>query len=358
MHTIFAIARGERDGDDRSVLEEAVANEGLRARWYAVAASRDVRTEPFRAERMGEALVLWRDAGGTIHVQEDRCPHRGARLSQGFVHQATIVCPYHGVRIDTAGTIAAVPALPECPLEGRRAVRTYAAREHGEVIFVYFPSPAQPEPVPFDPPEELAHPEWSHFVCQATWRCNYRYAVENVMDPMHGPYLHGTSHSMQEGSKEDVMDITETATGYRISRRMQQGVNFDWTEFGDTGIMWMKLDIPYPVRNGPGGPFRVVGFATPIDERTTQVFFLRLRRTSGWQRDLWRFLYRDRLETRHWDVLEQDRRVLEGLPDDAREREMLYQHDIGITRLRRRLKALAREQIAAARGTSSVPASV
>jgi phenylpropionate dioxygenase-like ring-hydroxylating dioxygenase large terminal subunit len=354
MHTIFAIARGDRDDTDRALLEERVANEGFRGRWYALTASRNVGTEPHHVRRMGEPLVLWRDGAGTLHVQEDRCPHRGARLSQGFVHADTIVCPYHGVRIDAAGAIAAVPALPGCPLEGRSAVRTYVAREHGGVIFAYFPSPTQPDPVAFEPPEELDHPEWSHFVCEATWKCNYRYAVENVMDPMHGPYLHGTSHTMQYGSKEDVMDITESATGYRISRRLQQGVSFDWTEFGDTGIMWMKLDIPYPVRNGPGGPFRVVGFATPIDEHTTHVFFLRLRRTAGWQRDLWRFLYRDRLEKRHWDVLEQDRIVLEGMPDDAREHEMLYQHDVGITRLRRRLKALAREQIEAARG--AVPA--
>lgn len=345
MHTIFAVAAGEATEHDRDALEEAVANEGFRGRWYALTAVRNVGAEPLRVERLGEPIVLWRDAAGALHAQEDRCPHRGARLSQGFVHDDTIVCPYHGVRIDSDGVIAAVPALPGCPIEGRRAVRTYAVRAHGAVIFAYFPSPAQPEPVPFAPPEELAHPEWSHFVAEATWGCNWRYAVENVLDPMHGPYLHGTSHTMRYGSKEDVMDVRETPAGFRISRRLQQNVAFDWTEFGDTGIMWMKLDIPYPPKVGPGGPFRVVGFATPIDERSTQVFFLRLRHVSGWQRDLWRFLYKDRLEQRHWDVLEQDRRVLEGMPDDARERETLYQHDVGVTRLRRRMKLLAREQL-------------
>ena len=34
-------------------------------------------------------------------------------------------------------------------------------------------------------------------------------------------------------------------------------------------------------------------------------------RALGWQRDLWRFLYKNRLEGRHWAVLEQDRIVHE-----------------------------------------------
>ena len=118
----------------------------------------------------------------------------------------------------------------------------------------------------------------------------------------------------------------------------------------------MRLDIPYPVKNGPGGPFRVIGFATPIDERHAQIFFWRLRKVSGWERDLWRFLYRERLEARHYAVLEQDRIVLEGMADDARDHEILYQHDIGITRLRRRFKAIAREQIQAVTNRVAVEA--
>ena len=34
---------------------------------------------------------------------------------------------------------------------------------------------------------------------------------------------------------------------------------------------------------------------------------------SGWQRNVWRFLYRNHLEQLHWDVLEQDRIILETL---------------------------------------------
>jgi phenylpropionate dioxygenase-like ring-hydroxylating dioxygenase large terminal subunit len=359
MHTIFEIAQGRlvADAANRAELEERVMNEGLRGRWYALTASRNVLARPLGIERMGERLVLWRDRSGALNVQDDRCPHRGARLSGGRVVEDRLMCPYHGVQISTDGKIAAVPALPDCPLEGREAVRTYEVREIGGVIFAYFPSPAQSEPIAFEPPFEFNDPEWAHMLCETTWTCNYRYAAENVVDPMHGPYLHGDSFTLRYGSPDDVMEITDKENGFIVARTKQRGVNFDWTEFTDSGAMWLRLDIPYPPGAGPGGPFRIIGAITPIDERSSQIFFWRFRHVTGWQRDLWRFMYRARLEERHWYVLEQDRTMLEGLPDDAREHEMLYQHDVGVTRLRRRLKALARAQIEAAHAQAQATAS-
>jgi phenylpropionate dioxygenase-like ring-hydroxylating dioxygenase large terminal subunit len=349
MHTIFDLAAGTTLPDSsRLALEERIANEGLRGRWYALTASRNVGNAPVAIERFGERIVLWRDGTGAVHAQEDRCPHRGARLSQGRVIDDAIACPYHGIRIDAEGRIAQVPALPGCPIEGRLAVRTYAVAEVADAVFAYFPTPAGETAPPFVPPPEFLDPAWSHFVCETMWYTNWRYAVENVIDPMHGPYLHGNSHTMTVGAMDDVMEITDTPDGFRISRKLQKDVAFDWTEFGDTGAFWMRLDIPYPRRDGPGGPFRVIGFVTPIRQRSAQIFFWRLRKVSGWERDLWRFLYRERLEARHYTVLEQDRVCLEGMADDARDREILYQHDIGITRLRRRFKAIAREQVEAA----------
>jgi phenylpropionate dioxygenase-like ring-hydroxylating dioxygenase large terminal subunit len=349
MHTIFAIAAGNAVEGSRAALEERIADEGFRGFWYVLTAARNVGAAPLAIERMGERIVLWRDEHGTVHAQDDRCPHRGARLSHGRVDGSTIVCPYHGIAIDADGRIASVPALPGCPIEGRLALHTYAVQELAGAIFAYFPTPAGEAPIPLAPPPEFTDPAWSHFVCEATWQTNYRYAIENVIDPMHGPYLHGDSHTMRYGAKDDVMEISDTPDGFRVSRKLQKNVAFDYTEYGETGALWMRLDIPYPPSGGPGGPFRILGFATPIDERSTQIFFWRLRKVEGWQRDLWRFLYRERLEARHYTVLEQDRVVLEGMAADAREHEMLYQHDIGITRLRRRFKALARQQIDAVR---------
>ena len=66
---------------------------------------------------------------------------------------------------------------------------------------------------------------------------------------------------------------------------------------------------------------------------------------EGFDRHVWRFLYRDRLESLHWDVLEQDRAIIESLARHARRKESLYQHDIGIVRVRRLMEQLAARQI-------------
>ena len=151
------------------------------------------------------------------------------------------------------------------------------------------------------------------------------------------------------------MTIEESERGFIVAREGQRGVNFDWTEFVDTGAHWFRLDIPYPAKAGPGGPFRIVGFVTPLDADRCQVFFWRLRKVTGWQRDMWRFLFKARWEERHYVPLMQDQAMLESLPKGGRPREMLYQHDIGVTHLRRILKRAARRQLAAKSNANAVP---
>jgi hypothetical protein len=109
----------------------------------------------------------------------------------------------------------------------------------------------------------------------------------------------------------------------------------------------MRVNIPYPPAGGPGGLMRVVTCVTPIDEQATQIFFWRTRKVSGVAREAWRFMFRAYFEERHWEVLEQDREMLESLPPNARDREMLYQHDAGVTRLRQVMRRAAKAQVQA-----------
>jgi hypothetical protein len=77
------------------------------------------------------------------------------------------------------------------------------------------------------------------------------------------------------------------------------------------------------------------------------VWFYRSRQTTGWQRDMWRFLYRNRLEARAAEVVNQDKAVLETIPLEARQREMLLQTDIAVARIRRIMKREAERQFTA-----------
>ena len=335
---------------------ETLVDLGVRNRWYAVAASWMVRDRPVSLMRLGERIVVWRDENGEIRVLADRCPHRGAQLSKGWNLGDRLACWYHGLEVDGTGTVVAMPAIGECPLVGSRAVKAYPAFEHMGGIFAYFGDALHPEPVPFEYPEELRSSEWSAILCTSHWQCNYRYAVDNVMDPMHGAYLHAESHSMGRGDRDARMRVRETEHGLIFEKTNQRGVNFDWVEWADTGAHWMRLSIPYQGDAGPGGAFGIVGFVTPIDRENCRVFFWRTRKVQGWERAVWRFMYKHKLETLHWEVLEQDRILLEGMPNDARDREFLYQHDTGLARVRRLIQEEAERQVTALVASESAAA--
>ncbi len=330
---------------------QASLQTGLRNRWWPVLPSRFVEAagSPLGITRLGEKLVLWRDSTGTIHVQTDRCPHRAVPLSKGANEGDRLRCIYHGIEIGRDGTVLAVPGQPGCPLEGKKAVKTYPSREIAGAIFVWFGDALHPEPAPFDPPEQLVGEEYSHFCCYADWQASWRYIYDNLMDPMHGTFLHANSHTMFQGDTTATFVTRDTPHGFFFEKAGQRDVNFDWSEMVDNGALYVRLEIPYPPSGGPGGNFGIVSMICPIDATSSACFFWRIRKVSGWQRDTWRFLYRTKLEPRHWVVLEQDRTLMDGCGLGLEKHEMLYQHDAGLIRMRRYLAQQARLQLIALR---------
>lgn len=324
---------------------DAALKLGLLDLWYPVCPSSFVKDSPISLRRLGHKIALWRDQSGVVHALEDHCPHRGAPLSMGVILGDRLACAYHGVEVRCDGTVTRVPASPGCKLEGSRTTLSFHVAESNGAVFLYNSSKNIDTAPPLELPPELVASGWSSFLCYVEWGCDYRYVIENVMDPMHGTYLHKQSHTMSEGDARAEFQIRDTDNGFFFEKKGQRDVNFDWSEWIETGIHLMRLEIPYPKTGGPGGSFAIIGSCVPIAENVTGVFFWRCRKVSDWQRDTWRFLYKNRLEERHWNVLEQDRVAVEAMEPDANQREFLYQHDMGVVRIRRRWKALANQQL-------------
>ena len=340
MNDALKVAVSEED------VERLVAM-GIRNRWFALCPSGVVAGRPVSLFRLGLKLVLWREPGGVVHVQDDHCPHRGAPLSLARHLGDRLSCIYHGVEIGGDGKVLSVPGSPGCKLEGQVAVKTYPSREIAGAIFAYVGDALHPEAVAFEPPAELASPEYERFLSYTEWDTPYRFLVENNMDPMHGTFLHKQSHSMAVGAVEAKFAVRRTGKGFVFEKSTQRDVNFDWSEWVDDGATYVRLEIPYPKSVGPGGNFGIISMSTPVTERRSVHFFWRNRKVQGWERDVWKFLYRNRLEARHWHVLEQDRAVAEGVEPDASEREFLYDHDVGVVQTRRWWKKEAEAQLRA-----------
>ncbi|HWJ72619.1 MAG TPA: Rieske (2Fe-2S) protein [Kaistia sp.] len=121
--------------------------------WYAVAIADDIEPGTSAGTRLFDReLVVWRDLAGVSHVWEDRCPHRGMRLSFGFVRGNHIACLYHGWAYDTAGQCRAIPAHPDLAVPETIKVATYHSVEAGGLILVHSSLGAEALPPPAPAP--------------------------------------------------------------------------------------------------------------------------------------------------------------------------------------------------------------
>jgi ferredoxin-NADP reductase/nitrite reductase/ring-hydroxylating ferredoxin subunit len=107
------------------------------AAWYPVASSDDL---PFRhvyhGQLLGQELAIWRADDGYVNVWENRCLHRGVRLSIGINDGAELKCQYHGWRYAnrTAGCTY-IPAHPADAPARRITNRTYPVRERAGLVW-------------------------------------------------------------------------------------------------------------------------------------------------------------------------------------------------------------------------------
>ncbi|HLH32779.1 MAG TPA: aromatic ring-hydroxylating dioxygenase subunit alpha [Terriglobia bacterium] len=328
---------------EKQIEFESELKFGLRNAWYPVCKSETVKAAPAGLHRLGSDIVVWRDSAGRIHVHDDRCLHRGAKLSVGQVVNNTLRCAYHGWCYDTSGQCVVIPTskTAESKLAPRLRLQQFEAQERAGLVWVYFSEQSNPQVPPLVIPEELEDPAYSGFICEAEWGANWILILENLADPMHGPFLHGQSLTLSRGTLEDDMRTIRNDDGFVVERAGQRGVNFDWSEFYWRDSIWVRLDIPLPF--GPKGILRILCFATPIDENRTLVYFLRYRKLSGWKRAYWRFLYNVFWEKQHLKVIEQDRVILESQRGaESRIAEHLSNSDRGVSELRK----LLREKIA------------
>lgn len=58
-------------------------------------------------------IAVWRSQSGQVIANKDRCPHRGMRLSHGFVRGEKLSCIYHGWSFAKGGGCTSIPAHPK-----------------------------------------------------------------------------------------------------------------------------------------------------------------------------------------------------------------------------------------------------
>lgn len=115
--------------------------------WIAVGLAQDVPPGVVIPSRIEDTeMAIWCTPSGRYHAWSDRCPHRGMRLSHGFVRGETLACIYHGWQYDETGSCDYIPAHPKLTPPDTICVPTYTCVEDGGVIWVSLNSGNDPLP--------------------------------------------------------------------------------------------------------------------------------------------------------------------------------------------------------------------
>ncbi|MBX4969011.1 nitrite reductase/ring-hydroxylating ferredoxin subunit [Rhizobium binae] len=92
------------------------------------------------------AIALWRSQSGRASASSDRCPHRGMRLSHGFVRGEALSCIYHGWSYSVAGGCVRIPAHPDLAPPETIRVAVQRVEESDGIVWVAVGEPALPPP--------------------------------------------------------------------------------------------------------------------------------------------------------------------------------------------------------------------
>jgi NAD(P)H-dependent nitrite reductase small subunit len=100
-------------------------------RWIQVARADELAAGCSRAvEAGGRTLALFND-GGRYFALDDTCPHQGASLATGTLHEGRVICPLHAWVFDLRSG--------QCPRQTHEGVATYPTRCSNGVVEVQVP---------------------------------------------------------------------------------------------------------------------------------------------------------------------------------------------------------------------------
>jgi phthalate 4,5-dioxygenase oxygenase subunit len=163
----------------------------MRRYWMPAMLSSELQAggDPKRVRLLGEDLVAFRDAKGSVGLVDENCPHRGASLALARVEECGLRCLYHGWVIAPDGRVLETPPEPD-ELGFRDKVRAlaYPVHESGGMIWAYLGPAGTEPPLPNFPFCNLP-PEHVH-IMKVKIDCNWAQAIEGVIDSAHTNYLH------------------------------------------------------------------------------------------------------------------------------------------------------------------------
>lgn len=191
----------------------------LKNTWYVACTPDEIAGKPLGRMICGEQIAFYRGSDGKAAAVEDFCPHRGAKLSLGYVCDGHLVCGYHGLVMGCDGKTVSMPGQR---VKGFPAIRSYPVVERYGFIWVWPGDPAQADPAKLPPLHWAESPEWAFGGGLYHIACDYRLMIDNLMDLTHETYVHATSIGQKE--IDETPCHTRTEGDEVITSRFMDGI--------------------------------------------------------------------------------------------------------------------------------------
>ncbi len=261
--------------------------------WYVAALDHELMDGKLLSRRLlGEHVLLFRGESGRLFALNDRCPHRGALLSQGRREGDAVRCMYHGIRFDGTGKCTQIPGQDLIPPKLR--VPAHPVMQRGPFIWIWMGDPAKADPALIVDLPYLDDPAWKGIPAYLHYDANYLLIVDNLSDFAHLAFVHtrtlGGSEEYAFVSKPTVLE--RLPNGFRVERwhRNSDSPPFHRKVVRDTGkldrrnIATMLVPGIFTMETlfvaagedplAPGArQYRNCQFMTPETERTTHFFW-------------------------------------------------------------------------------------
>lgn len=248
--------------------------------WYLAMPGRNLKPgRTLRKMMLGQAILLGRDAQGSVFAMRDICPHRGIPLSHGTFDGKELECCYHGWKFDCAGTCTHIPSLLSTQkFELNRVhVGNFPCREVQGNIWVFLPQNRNAMPdvlpeIPLAPDVETRH---YRLVERSTFSCSIDHAVIGLMDPAHGPYVHRSwwwrsQKSMHEKAKE----FAPSHLGFTMVRHKPSSNSKAYKLLGGEVFTEIRFELPSTrIEHISVGKHTIVGMTTltPLTENEVEL---------------------------------------------------------------------------------------
>lgn len=246
----------------------------LRHFWFVICESRELKRKPLARTLLGEPLVLFRDQQSEAAVLVDRCSHRNAPLSKGWVAEGQLVCPYHGWRFDGSGSCQLVPGLCQQTLHHTRSIQAYAVHEQDGLVW------ASLDPIGKAPDSFAAKPSHTSISHQFQLKARLIDALENFLDGTHTHFVHAgivrKEHPKRKAIKVIIRGHGDQVEAHYLEGK-QSGIINEW--FGanvdsSLGRFILPSTVELEYRAKEELRFLIRLYFTPEQENQLRVFAL------------------------------------------------------------------------------------